>query len=62
MNSPALTAAILAANNALDNLAAAKIAADGRNASPAALAALAAAAIEANAALSLYNKIRAASR
>ena len=62
MNSPDLTAAALAANIALDKLAAAKIAADGRNVPAAALAALADARANADAWLSLYNKIRAASR
>lgn len=56
----ALTAAANAANAALDTLAAAKIAADGKNVSAAALANLAAARLAADAALSHYNKVRAA--
>jgi len=55
-----ITAAAAAANIALDDLAAAKIAADGRSVPAAALANLANARLAADAALSHYNKVRAA--
>lgn len=57
-----LKAAADAANAALDTLAAAKIAADGKNVPAAALANLAAARLAADVALSNYNKLRAAAK